>query len=1572
MNEKPSFSDQPSLRQKSEATRTAVMETLSSGSGQIDELHKKLTDALLTEDLEDLGSDPWATRVKALADFVRSDRPEGPHVSVGEMTPLKPDLTTLVILNTNRPFLLDSLVNELQSRAIPVHYVMHPILPVERDADGSFSGMGGTRPTESLICIDVDKPDSMTNAQLEERIRSVLHKVRVAVDDWPAMVDRVGNAISNLAPHDQEAADFLSWVRDGNFVLLGARDFDLDMQKPDILLPQEGTGLGIMRDPELQVLRMSNQFVDATPEITRFLTGPDAIIVTKANIVSEVHRRTHMDYIGIKRFSDSGEVVSELRLVGLFTSSAYTKSVRSIPILRQKVEAILEHFGHAPDSHSGKSVINTLEVFPRDELFQIQTDRLAEWVAAIEDLELRPRIRVFVRRDEYDRFVSVLSYIPRERFSTDTRVSIEQMLESRFDGSVVARYPYFASDTLVRVQFIVARFVGETPNVTSDVLEQEIADIIETWEDRIGKALSGTANEIHEAALNSADLAAAFEPGYQQHFAPERALVDYNNASGVLPSTPMAIDFFQADGAITAALYNLKGPVNLSKRVPILENLGFSVLDERTFTIARQDGAHIALHDMALTPSSPMDLAQNEVQLEEAFLSVWTGKAHNDGFNKLIGATPLGWREAALLRGYARMLRQMQTGFTSATVSGTLLRYPETAQSLSDLFAARFELGDVSIEARTERAEAISADIDTALNDVSGLEDDTIIRMMRACIMATVRTNFYHPDAATIAFKIDSKKLSFAPSPRPFREVFMFSTELEAVHLRGGPIARGGIRWSDRPTDFRTEVLGLVKAQQVKNAVIVPTGSKGGFVPQNMPIGGTREDIQAVGISAYKTFISTLISITDNIRDGVIVPPANTVRWDGDDPYLVVAADKGTATFSDIANEISQAHGFWLDDAFASGGSAGYDHKKMGITARGGWETVKRHFREMDHDIQHEPFTAVGVGDMSGDVFGNGMLLSKQTRLVAAFDHRDIFIDPNPDPTTSWEERKRLFDMGRSSWENYDQSKLSHGGGVFSRASKSIALTPEIKSALAVDADTMTPNELMTAILKAPVDLLWFGGIGTYVSAREETDLEVGDRANDAIRIKATDLKVKVVGEGANLGMTQRARIAYALKGGRVNTDAIDNSAGVNSSDLEVNIKIALGAAMQSDRITRDERNAILESMTDDVAEACLRNNRAQSLTISLAELSGTDVTGYQQGLIRELETAGGLEREVEFLPNDGEIAERIDNGVGLTRPEIAVLIGYAKNHLIEQIVASDLPDDPWFERDLMAYFPQRMQKEFADEIRHHQLRKEIIATTIANRTVNLGGPAIIVRLADETGAAPATICKAFEVSRILFGLDHLWEQIGHLRTSVSGRLQLDLFMDVENSLRNTTAWILENGDVERATEQLVDHYQPAATELDLASNGLTKSKHAFYEKAGISPDVITGLAKASNTITALDIYRIAERDGLALADAAAALERISTALELPAVLDAIGKVPTNTHAERLTLRQLEQMIRRSARRSARAIARSGFEPWLSDRKSTTFNQAKSSAIELVRSETPTIPRLFLLAQQIAKLTDDN
>jgi glutamate dehydrogenase len=1478
-----------------------------------------------------------------------------------------PNVAVLDIINDDMPFLLDSVLVELNQRGLDIRLLVHPVFAVERDAAGVLTSFKGTAKDngrhESFIHIHIEGvAEAARRAEIVRALEDILAQVRVAVQDWRPMLDWLRAIIAELRAHPPpldageiaEAVQFLEWLAADNFTLLGARDYAFTGDA-EVLEPMFETGLGLLRSRDVRPLQRWNQPLVITPDIRAFLEQPRLLVITKSTLRSPVHRRVDMDYIGVKRFDRQGRLVGEYRLCGLFTSTAYTRSVRAIPFLRRKADDIIRRAGFDPASHSGKALVNVLETYPRDELFQIDEDLLYHFALTILQLGERPRVRVLPRRDRFDRFVSVLVYVPRERYDGRIRASIGDYLATAFNGELRAFYPFFTEGPLVRVHFLIGRAEGEAPNPDRATLDRAVETIVRSWIDGLSEALAG-ANEPGKARTLTARYRDAFPIDYREVYPPSTAVGDIRVVELLTPERPLGVDFYrQVGAAFTRAglkVFSQGRPISLSERVPVLEDMGFRVVDERTYHVKPADAAEVWFHDMELESASgqPIDLSALKQRLEACFLVVMGKRAESDGYNALVLLAGLGWRDVALIRAISRFLRQIRVPYSQDYMWATLRKHSAIAAQIVTLFHTRFDphLNASDTERAAREAEIASA-IDTALQAVESLDEDRILRHFVNAVQAAIRTNFYQLDRngqpkELIAIKFSSRKVDGMPLPRPLYEIFVYSPRLEAAHLRFGKVARGGIRWSDRPQDFRTEILGLVKAQNVKNAVIVPVGAKGGFVPKYLPVGGTREAIQAEGIATYKLFIATLLDITDNIGPAGVIPPPDVVRKEGDDPYLVVAADKGTATFSDIANDI--AHDFWLGDAFASGGSAGYDHKKIGITARGAWESVKRHFREMDIDLATTPFTMVGVGDMSGDVFGNGVLREKTTKLIAAFDHRDIFIDPDPDPQRTFAERQRLFDLPRSSWQDFDKTLISNGGGVFSRMAKEIRLSAEAQKLLGTG-ERLTPQDLIRAILKAQVDLIFFGGIGTYVRAADESDEAVGDRANDAVRIAAKDLRCKVIGEGANLGMTQRGRIEAARRGIRLNTDAIDNSAGVNTSDMEVNLKIALSVPLRDGRLTMAGRNALLAEMTDDVAALVLRNNYLQPLALSLAERRGMEDFGFEQRLIQTLEQRGHLDRGVEYLPDDAQLAERRRRSEPFTRPELAVLLAYAKLTLDEDLLESAVPDDPYLARELGRYFPRAIAERFPDALAHHRLRREIIATQLGNSMINRGGPSLIVRIADQTGAQPAAIAAAFAAVRDSYGMTALNTAIDSLDNRISGKLQLELYAAVQDLLRDRIVWFLRNVDLAKGLADIVAHYRDGIAAVEAALDGALSeeslsaraARQAKLVGAGVPEDLAGCLANLPWLMAAPDIVLVADRTGKPIGEVAATYFAAGAYFRLDRIASAAAGIPVADYFDRLALDRARDSIGDAERRLAAAMVGNGaagvaaVEAWVKPRR---------------------------------------
>ena len=1435
----------------------------------------------------------------------------------------------LEIFSTDMPFIVDSVLAAIRARGGTIRLIAHPVLHLDPESYRLLDGPAPGATAESLLLIQLEPlPSAEARAALIAEIDGTLTEVGSVTRAWQPMLERLRKVRGEWGLHPpkapassvSEAAAFLGWLADHNFTFLGMRDYKLEGTGADAkFVPIAASGLGLLEDPELRFLRAGTDYVEMTDQHRQFITEPDPLMVTKANVRTRVHRRVYMDYIGIKLYGEGGAVTGELRVVGLFTSLALATSHTDVPLIRSKVSAVMRRSGYAPGSHAGKALMAALETYPRDELFQLDEDRLFEFAREIATLPERPRVRVLPRIDRFDNFVSILVYVPRDRYHSEVRERIGVYLAKVYQGRVSAYYPHFPEGELTRVHFIIGRDGGRTPQPRREELEAEVGQLILTFGDRLESAAG--------PAKNIVPWKAAFSAAYQSRSSAADALADIDVLSQLEGATSLALKLYarsDADGAYGLKVYHRERPIPLSDRVPMLENFGFRVIDERTYTVTPKDLPQSFIHDMVLDAAgiTPADFAARAPLVEEAILAVWQSEAESDGLNALTLRAGLGWAEIAILRALLHYLTQVGVTWSRPYLVQVLTLHPDVATALVALFRALLDLGFTGN--RDKAVGGAHETIATALEATASLDEDRIIRRLTNLVDAAVRTNAFQRDAAgsrrpALAIKFDSAKVDGLPEPKPFREIFVYSPRVEGLHLRFGPIARGGIRWSDRPEDFRTEVLGLVKAQQVKNAIIVPVGAKGAFVPRMLPPGADRDTTLKEGTACYIIFIQTLLDVTDNLDGDMVVPPPDVRRRDGDDPYLVVAADKGTASFSDTANAIATARGYWLGDAFASGGSNGYDHKKMGITARGAWEAIKRHFREMDRDIQTTPLSVAGVGDMSGDVFGNGMLLSPEIRLIAAFDHRDIFIDPVPNSATSLAERRRLFALPRSSWQDYDKALLSKGGGVYARSLKTVPLEAEARAALGLGADPVTPQEVMSAILRARVDLLWFGGIGTYLRADGETNTEVGDRANDAVRITGGNVAATVVGEGANLAVTQRARVEFALKGGRIDTDAIDNSAGVNASDIEVNVKIALASVVRAGQLDADGRNAFLAEMTDEVAALCLSNNYLQTLALSLAERPGVRALPDHRALIEHLEGRGLLNRPLEALPDDATLDAREAAQRGLTRPELATLLAYAKNAFYADLLAGSGPDDPHLGEELTRYFPKTLNQRFPEAVRTHRLRREVVATVLANQVINRGGPGFVVKMAGATSADAGQIAAAYTLARDAYGLERLYGEIDALDGTVSGDLQLGLYAEIGTLLERETLWLLRNADLTQPLGDLALHYAEGVTDLQgllgsLLPEGIEKAVTARTEKfatGGVSAQLARRIAELEPLSFATDIVAVAARTQSPVAVAAGAFFGVLDLFGLGAIIEAGGRIALADRFDRMALdRALANLIR--------------------------------------------------------------
>lgn len=1510
--------------------------------------------------------------------------------------------TIIQILTTDMPFLIDSITSNLLEDGNALHMLIHPVLEHRRDKDGKMVSKGGSVATESVMHIEITAMSNQAEIDtLAEKLKQVTDFVHASVEDWKPILKKIEETSENLnlAPKSvaraevKEAQAFLKWLTQNNFTLLGYREYDHSKKKSSTA----GEGFGILRDPNVQVLRGPEGLVDISPEIEDFM-GQDKIMnITKANVKSLVHRVVHLDYVGFKKFDKKGKVICESRFVGLFTSDSYNQRAQNIPFLDRKVRSVVERSGFAYNSHDGKALFHILETLPRDELFQIEEEPLFQTSIGILHLNLRPQCRAFVRKDKFERFVSTLVFVPRDLYNSILRSKIEKILCEEFNGELSSRYAQLSNDRIARWHFIIRTKPGQVRDPLAETINNRIAKVAQSWTDYFLEVLVDRHGE-EKATQLYRKYSKSFNSAYQENFDPRFAVTDVDKLEQLPFSNNIAFNFYREpedmDNVVRLKIYTSRNAIALSDCLPMLENLGLRVIEEYAFDVitseAGEDIKH-SIHDFYMEDPTgkAFELGALKSHMEDALIAVWSNEVDNDGFNKLVLKAGMSYRQALILRIYSKYLRQLGSSYSEIYMQDTLTQYVEVSKLLTELFEIKFSLGDEKDGDRQKKGDKLVNKIEKLLANVDSLDQDRMLRNYLNVITCSLRTNFYQADDAGrsksyISIKINSANVEEAPKPKPHAEIFVYSPRFEGVHLRSGPVARGGLRWSDRKEDYRTEILGLVKAQQVKNTVIVPVGAKGGFVPKQMPVNPSREEFLDEGVTCYKSFISGLLDITDNLKDGNVIPPSDVVRQDGDDPYLVVAADKGTATFSDIANGLAQDYGFWLDDAFASGGSVGYDHKKMGITARGAWVSVQRHFRERGIDVQKDSITVAGIGDMSGDVFGNGLLCSEAVKLVAAFDHRDIFIDPDPDPKKTYEERKRMFDLPRSSWEDYNKKLISKGGGVFSRKLKSIDLTPEMKSLFGFDDETnsATPNELIRAILKSHMDLLWFGGIGTYVKADGETDVEVGDRANDAIRINGKELNCKVIGEGGNLGCTQRGRIEYCLNGGMMNTDAVDNSAGVDCSDNEVNIKILLNSIVADGKMTQKQRDALLEEMTDDVAELVLRDNYLQTQAISLAKSSSIRQLDSFERYLDELEKSANLDRELEFLPDDEELEDRAEKSLGLTRPENSVLIAYAKMSLFDSLMESDFLDDPYLEKFLFKSFPKRLSKKYKTEMRNHQLRSQIIAKVICNDVVNRGG---IQSIKEETGASGSEIARAAIIASEVFELDNIWDQIEALDHIAPATIQILMLMDVEEFARKQTIWFLNNTDPKQPIQKIIDNYKPGITELFLMDT-VTKTspddsflnKKNMYTEQNVDDALATHIASLDIKTAACDLVQVAKELNLDVTQVAAAYFMFGQELGFDWLRAQAEMVETSDHWDRLAVNSIlgdlqdqQKILTRTALNGCKdkdCVVNA--QKWVSDNESST-ERVKKLLDDFQHAGNLNVTKMGFAARQIRNVVVD-
>ena len=1445
-------------------------------------------------------SDLAAPELALIAERARARLLEGaPQVTLSDCG----RFSLLIAINDDRPFLFDSAVAAALAGGAHLRNVFHPILE-----------QGGRK--LSLIVFVIDPlADAAARTRLTAMLEECFIAGALAVRDWRAMLARLKSARDTLAAQgprnrdNEEDIAFLDWLANNHFTFLGAREYQLkDDGANGTLEPVADSGLGVLSDDKARVLGNSGarEKPGLSAAVREYLESNGPLIVSKSSNRSQVHRRVHMDYLGIKIYDAQGRLRGEHRFVGLFTSGAYSLNPREIPLLRQKIAAVTARASMDPRSHDGKALAHILDTYPRDELFQVSTDELADTALGITRLAGLPRVKLFLRFDRFDRFASALLFAPRDHMNAAVRENIHQILATALNGRTSAAEVGLDEGPLVRVHYICGRNPGARPEIDLADLERRIGAALRTWDDALIEALSADHGEVEGRAL-AARLAPDFPATYRGAYNATDAARDLGVLTGLAdaPLKVRAAAWRREDdeaNALRLKLYVLGEVLPLSQTLPMFENCSLTVIAEEAFPVSFRRGEarlHGMVLDFLMTCDGPADLARIRQPLEDVLHAVLADAAENDGFNRLVIAADLSWRQAVILRAVAKYLRQAGIAFSLAYMQQALAKNPDVASLLVELFLTRT---DPARAAAPKDVEQIEARIETALNDVASLDDDRIIRRLRNVIRNILRTNYFQPDETgapkpVLSFKLDSAKLDELPAPRPWREIFIYSPEVEGVHLRFGRIARGGLRWSDRREDFRTEVLGLVKAQQVKNAVIVPVGAKGGFFPKKMPANPTRDQFMAVGVAAYKTFIHSLLDITDNLgAHGEVIAPENVLRPDGDDPYLVVAADKGTATFSDIANGIAIEHSFWLGDAFASGGSKGYDHKKMGITAKGAWEAVKRHFREMGRDIQSEDFTVIGVGDMSGDVFGNGMLLSRHIKLVAAFDHRHIFLDPNAPTESAFVERERLFNLPRSSWDDYNKGLIGQGGGIFPRTLKEIPLSPEVKALIGSDKDSMSPPELINALLKSKTDLLWFGGIGTYIKSSAQSNLDAGDRANDAVRVNGGELKALVVGEGANLGVTQPGRIEAARAGVRIDTDAVDNSAGVDTSDHEVNLKIMLSGPARRGELSDDQRDELLAAMTDDVARLVLADNYDQTLALSVAQYKGAADLDAEARFIADLEARGKLDRAVEYIPSAAELKKLRNDGNALTRPELAVLLAYAKLDLDAELLESDLPSDPALHNLLVTYFPDAAIKAFPAEADQHRLKKEIVSTVLTNRLVNLAGPTFVLRMKELSGRSAVEVARAFVITDAAFGLSGLKQRIDGLDGKVTAADQIAAHAAIAAHLQRVTPWFLTANH--RDIASAIALYRGTV-------EALRPRLEPHTSDSGLPAGIAREVAQLALLLPAPDIARLAGDANTDPARAAALYDAVGARLGLERLRVLSGKLSLPEHWDRLAVRRL-------------------------------------------------------------------
>ena len=1474
------------------------------------------------------------------------------------------DTSSLVLIATDdRPFLVESLGIAFAEAGVAVRMIVHPVLHVRRDARGrlvsTHDEIQERSKAESWQLYEIDRLwDAESTSRLAARLQTALEHVQLAVTDWMAMRAKVRRAIEQLAKlplrgeqgqQRDESIALLDWMEGAHFVFLGYRYQRLTRSAHrDRLQAEQRSRLGIFRAESINVAAAET----LQGELRDAMRSADPLIITKSALRSTVHRSGHLDQLTVKDFDEQGRVCGEHRFLGLWTATAYFASPADIPVVRRKVAEVITRFGLDPRSHDGKAVLAVLETWPRDELFQSSPSELVNFVRGVVNLYDRPTTRVMLRHDPLGRFWSCMTFVPRDRYTTEVRLRIEALLARHCGSSDLESQVQIALSNHARLHVMIRDGVEKLSGAQLAALESEVADAVANWTDHLRTRLQVALAPAVAARLFQ-NYATLFPLAYQTAVSPATALGDIEAMEHLAASNETMhwrVHHPKHDNGTTNTGLHLRlvrrgASLPIADLVPLFENFGLRLLGEQAWLVGAESAVKNAVQDfeIELKTDSRFEPDTDGDRLLEGLRCVRDGLIDNDGFNRLLLSTSLDIHQVNVLRACGRYLLQTGIPFSQRYMERTLEANATVASDLYQLFATRHD-PTLRKETRTKTEKQILARLTKQLDGIANADDDRILRRFQAVILAILRCNFFQRSddgsrCPVLAFKLDPNAIPDLPLPRPRYEMYAVGPRVEGVHLRMGEVARGGLRWSDRREDFRTEVLGLMKAQNVKNTVIVPVGAKGGFVARQLPV-GPRDAIQAEGVAAYRQYINSLLDLTDNIVAGRIAPPPNLYRRDGDDPYLVVAADKGTATFSDIANAIAVERSFWLGDAFASGGSAGYDHKKMGITARGAWECVKRHFRELGCDIQREPFTVAGIGDMSGDVFGNGMLLSQQIKLVAAFNHQHIFIDPNPDPSTSFAERARLFALPRSAWTDYNARLISKGGGIYERSAKSIPLSAEARAMLHTDGASPTPTEVIRAILRMPVDLLWNGGIGTYVKSSEEPQAAAGDRSNDAVRVDGRELRAKVVGEGGNLGCTQRGRVEYALQGGRINTDFIDNSAGVNTSDVEVNLKILTSAVESRGALRRADRDRLLARVTGEVTKLVLRNNYLQSQALSTLELQSAARLPELQSLIRHLERKGELDRQVENLPDEEALSERRKQRLGLTRPELAVVLAYSKISLYRQLIDTNLPDDVYFAQEVELYFPSAVTQRFNKDVRRHQLRREIVTTAVTNSLVNRMGPSFVMRASEETGAPAADIARAYSIARELLQARDIWSDIETLDNRVASAAQYAAYADSARNLRHATMWLLRRQSKLVVADTVAELSAPVRSFQQLVQRSLTgELKREFlateqrYVEAGLPVSLAARLASGIARDAAFDVAELSKLQRRPVHAVAADWFTIGEKLKLDWLGSRIDHLIVDGPLQAIARSGLREAVRKLQRAIVTAVAQQDYARWSSSRQ---------------------------------------